>query len=538
MYAHRWLRLVPVVALALVAGSMPVGAQAQRGGTLVHALRRSCADTLNQHLSNNTPCRMVARHVLDNLVAVNTADGSIAPWLAESWEVTAGGRIYVFKLRRGVRFHDGTPFNAEAVKFNFDWTMSADRPKRGFRYLASGGPLFLKAEVVNEFTLRIIFREPFGSFLTYLSDGGMGIDSPTALRRAGDDYGSKGILVGTGPFKLVQWVKDDKIILERNPDYRWGAAVFGHTGPAFLDRIIYQDIPETTSRVASVETGETGIAQISESDVAGLRGKADVRVVLTPKAGTSRMLLLNLAKGATTDIRVRRAINHAINKPLLIKLPAWAGIGRPAFAPLPTNMVPNAYQGAFTALKQIDYEYNVDRAKQLLEEAGWRPGPGGIRMKGTEQLIIEHVINDGDVIWSQPLQAMLRQVGIDLRFRVGDFNFWLGTVGKGDFGSTIMSDSGYDAHAMVSEFFRSGSVYSWYGFHNSDLDKLLDSAGSASSAEDRWKNLIAGMRIVIQNAVGVMAWEQDYVFAVRTNVEGVQFNEVGFPYFATTWLKR
>ncbi len=529
-----WFPVIVAISLAVIPVSAP--AQAVRGGVLVHAVRSACADTLNQHLSNNTPCRMVARHVLDNLVAVKPDDGTVHPWLAESWEVTAGGRIYTFKLRRGVRFHDGTPFNAEAVKFNFDWTMSPDRPKRGFRYLAMGGPLYLKSEVVDEYTLRVIFKDPYGSFLIYLSDGGLGIDSPTALRRAGDDYGNK-VLVGTGPFKLVEWVKGDRVVLERNPDYQWGAAVFGHTGPAYLDRIIYRDIPEATSRAASVETGETQLAQITEPDVAGLRDKAGVSVILVPKAGTSRMLMLNTAKGPTTDVRVRRAISHAINKPLLIKLPAWAGIGRPAFAPLPSNLVPQAYRAQYNQLKSLDYGYDVDRAKALLEEAGWKVGPDGIRGKGGERLFLDHVINDGDVVWSQPLQAMLRQVGIELRFRVGDFNYWIGTVSKGDFTSTIMSDSGYDAHGMLSEFFRSGSVYNWYGFQNADLDRMLDAAGRASTAEDRWPNLLDAMRIVLQNAIGVMAWEQDYVFSARTTVEGVQFNEVGFPYFATTWLR-
>ncbi len=532
---RRLVALAGVVVLA--AAAAPVAAQAQRGGTLVHALRRACADTLNQHLSNNTPCRMVARHVLDNLVAVNPSDGTVHSWLAESWTITAGGRIYTFRLKRGVRFHDGTPFNAEAVKANFDWTMSPDRPRRGFRYLASGGPLFLKAEVVDEYTVRVIFREPFGSFLTYLSDGGMGMDSPAALRRYGDDYGNTA-LVGTGPFRLVQWVKGDRIVLERNPDYRWGAAVFGHTGPAYLDRLVYQDIPEATSRAASVETGETHIAQITETDVAGLQGKPGVKIMLVPKAGTTRMLLLNTARGPTADLRVRRAINHAINKPLLIKLPAWAGIGRPAFAPLPSNMVPRAFLPEYNRLRALDYPYDVERARQLLEEAGWRVGPDGIRVRGGERLVIDHVINDADVVWSQPLQAMLRQVGIEMRFRVGDFNFWVGTVSKGDFGSTIISDSGYDPHGMLSEFFRSGSVYNWYGFTSPELDRLLDAAGAASDPAERWTNLIAAMRLVVQNAIGVMAWEQDYVFAARTSVEGLLFNEVGFPYFATTWLRR
>ena len=123
------------VGLLLVVLTVPAPAQDARG-TLIHAQATVCADTLNQHLSNNTPCRMVARHVLDNLVAVNPADGTVNPWLAESWEITAGGRIYVFKLRRGVRFHDGTLFDAEAAKFNLERTLDP-ATRAPYRFLIS-----------------------------------------------------------------------------------------------------------------------------------------------------------------------------------------------------------------------------------------------------------------------------------------------------------------------------------------------------------------------------------------------------------------
>jgi peptide/nickel transport system substrate-binding protein len=528
---------IAVLAVAALAALLPLqaGAQAQSGGAFLYAFRRNCPDTLNQHLSNNTQCRMVARHVLDNLVAVNTATGAVTPWLAESWEITGGGRIYTFRLRRGVKFHDGTPFNAEAVRFNFEWTMSPDRPRKGFRYIAMGGTRYIKTDVLDEYTVRVYFREPHGAFLTFLSDGGTGIDSPAALRRLGDEYGNRG-LIGTGPFMLQEWVRNDRVVLQRNPEYNWGARIFGRTGAAPLERITYRDMPEDPARAAAVETGEIHAAQVTEPDAAALRGKANVRIVLVPKAGTVRMLLLNGGKSPTNDLKVRQAINAAINKPQLIRLPAWANIGRPAIAVLPSNMVPPEYRGQFNRLRD-ENEFDVERAKRLLEEAGWRPGPDGIRVKGSERLVLDHVIISTDAIWSQPMQAMLRAIGVEMRFRPGDFNFWIGTTSKGDFTSTIISDSGADAAGMAHEFFRTGAVYNYWGIRNAEVDRLLDVAVAASDLETRWQALIPAMRLINQSVPGVFGWEQDYVFAARTNVEGLLFNEVGYPYFAATTLR-
>lgn len=527
--------MLVMAVLCLAWGGSSATAQGPSGGTLVHAQLRICADTLNQHLSNNTPCRMVARHVLDSLVAVNPADGTVHPWLAESWEIAAGGRMYTFRLRRGVRFHDGTPFNAEAVKFNFDWTMSPDRARRGFRYAGMGGTKYLKTEVLDEFTVRIIFGEPHGGFLTFLSDGGLGIDSPSALRRLGDEYGSRE-LVGTGPFRLVEWVRGDRAVLERNPDYRWGARIFGHTGPPHLERIVYREILEPATRAALVERGEAQSAEIVPAILGTLRGQAGVQIATIPQAGTTRMMLLNTGREPTSDIRVRRAINHAVNKPLLLRLPNWSGTGRPGLAPLPSNMVPRASLPEYSRLRQFDYDHSVDRARQLLEDAGWKVGPDGIRAKDGARLVLDFVLVEAQVGDAQPFQSMLRQVGIDLRIRAGDASFLLATNARGDFHATFVSGSGYDSPGLLTAFFRSGGIFNWFKFVSPTLDESLDAAAAASDTSERWKNLVAAMRIIMQNAVGVMGWEGDYVFAIRRNVEGLRFNEIGFPYFYTTRL--
>ena len=527
----------PVVTGATVASQpgtamQPSAGMPKSGGTLVWSYPVSVADTLNQHVSNHTQSRMVARHVLDCLTAVDPKTGEIKPWLAKSWDISPDGLVYTFTLREGVKFHDGTPFNAAAVKANFDLSMDP-MTKHAFAYQALGGNKYDKTEVVDNMTVKVTFKQAHAAFLAYLSDGGTGIDSPDALKKYGADYGIKA-LVGTGPFKFVEWVKNDHVSMERNPDYQWGPPIAKHQGPAYLDKLMYRDIMENATRAAALSSGDVQAATLSEVLVAQFMGAKDVQILTVPKAGTTRMFLMNTAKAPTDDLKVRQAINMAVDKAGLIKLPAWSGIGKPGLAPLPSNMVPN---GDLSSLKQYDIPYDPAGAAKLLDEAGWTMGAGGMRMKGGQPLVLDMVCQAVDLPFIQPLDGLLSKIGAKLNIRSGDFNFWIDTVGKKEFVITLFSDSGYDGAGLVEEFFYSKAPYNSWGVNDPMLDTLIEAAVNAPTRDAIWKNLLPAMGMVMQKAVGVMAWEQLYVYGARTNVQDITFNEIGFPYFYDTWMK-
>jgi peptide/nickel transport system substrate-binding protein len=500
-----------------------------QGGELQAGMDVWVADTLNQHRSNFTPSRMVARHVLDCLTWVNPADGTVNPWLADSWEISPDGLEYTFTLKEGVTFHDGTPFNAEAVKANFDNTMEGD----SFAYQALGGTSFNEAVAVDDTTLQVTFNEPHATFLLYLSDGGTGIDSPEALAAGGDDYGVTS-LVGSGPYKFVEWVKDSHVTLEKNPDYSSSPPAFGFSGPTTLDRLTFREVPENSVRAAAVVNGEIQIARIIEPNVPDIQGAEGVEIIATPKAGSTRMYLMNTAKAPTDDINVRRAINMAIDKETMLQLPGWAGYGRPGLAPLPSNMVPN---GDLSMLAEYDIPYDLEGANALLDENGWVLN-GEIREKEGVQLVLDMVTQTSDVDAGQiePIDGFLNEIGARLNIRAGDFNFWIDTVQATDFHMTLMSDSGYIGVGIIEEFFREGEPFANYGLANPELNELIDAAVAAPNLEEQWGNLIPAMAIIMQEVVGVMGWEQDYLDAASTRVGGLAYNEVGFPWFYGTYL--
>ena len=221
--------------------------------------------------------------------------------------------------------------------------------------------------MVDDSTVTVTFTEPHAPFLLYLSDGGTGIDSPEALVAGGEDYGVTA-LVGSGPYRFVEWVKDSHVTLEKNPDYA-SAPAAGFTGPTPLDRLTFREVPEPSVRASAVVNGEIEIARIIEPNVPDVQGAEGVEIIATPKAGSTRMYLMNTAKAPTDDINVRRAINMAIDKEAMLQLPGWAGYGRPGIAPLPSNMVPN---GDLSMLMEYDIPYDLEGANALLDENGWR----------------------------------------------------------------------------------------------------------------------------------------------------------------------
>lgn len=202
----------------------PSAQDAAPGGTLTYA-RDGDADSLDPHKTTTTLSWQVQSQLFEGLTAFD-ADGNIVPNLAKSWEISDDGLEVTFVLQEGVTFHDGTPFNAEAVKFTFDRFIdeATGNPSK-----ASIGPL-TGTEVVDEMTAKMTFSAPFAPLLSFLTDPFAGILSPTAVEAAGDEFGNAP--VGSGPFKFVEWVKGDHITLERFDEYKGFHPMYNHEGPA------------------------------------------------------------------------------------------------------------------------------------------------------------------------------------------------------------------------------------------------------------------------------------------------------------------
>ena len=343
---------VVVVSLLTLAPAGPVAAQP--AGTLVVG---AVAEPVNLDAAQVTDFNStrVIRRITESLVAFPDDSAALVPGLAESWTVSSDGLRYTFKLRRGVKFHDGTPFDAEAVKFSFERQINPDHPANKLGKYPFAGFNFgtIKAvEVVDAHTVQFVMKEPRASFLTILAGAAAAIVSPTAVTKWGADYPSHP--VGTGPFRFVSWERGQRIVLEKNPAY-WRF-------PVKVERVVFRPIVEDQARLTELLTGNLDLAVNLPPDfIAQLESHPKV-TVLRGQGAHVWYLGINNQKKPFDDPRVRLALNYAVDKEAIVR-DVLKGTGLVSAGPV----LPGTW-GAEAALKP--FPYDPARAKKLLAEAG------------------------------------------------------------------------------------------------------------------------------------------------------------------------
>jgi peptide/nickel transport system substrate-binding protein len=314
----------------------------------------------------------ITRQVYEGLVKYNGPTTEVVPALTEKWQVSQDGTVWTFTLRKGVKFHDGEPFDAAAVVWNFDrWRLSnhpqhENQVKAGktFEYYEAqfGGfdekSLITKAEAVNPNTVRITLKSPQGPFLANLAMFVFDLVSPKAVEKWGLESGKHPI--GTGPYRFVEWKVGQEVILEANKDY-WDKAHMPK-----IQRLIIRNIKDNSQRLAALKAGELqGFEGLNPDDVKVVKADPNLQIILRPTNNTG-YVAFNFKVKELQDKRVRMAIAHAINKKAIVEA-LYGGLGLVA-----KEFQPPSLWGYNKDLK--DYDYNPQRARDLLKEAGFGQG--------------------------------------------------------------------------------------------------------------------------------------------------------------------
>ena len=377
------------------------------GGTLVIGMAGE-PPGLDPGALCNVNCHTVVMHMYDSLLAMDTTF-NIHPWLATSWELSDDMLGYIFTLRDDVTFHDGTPLNAEAVKFSID---RIALPETGATSaIAIIGPNYETTNVIDEYTIEVRFTEPYAPFLGGITTAFLGIVSPTAAQEFGADFATNP--VGTGPFIFEEWVAQQSTSMRVNPDYNWAPAIFEHNGRARLDAIRYQYVPESATRQALLDTGEAQfIDAVPPQNVAAIEDSSDLQMMVAPRPGAPKMIDLNTSRPPLDDINVRRALMHGFNRQELIDTVLF-GVFEAASSPLAKATF------GYDASVEGMYEYDPETAAELLDEAGWVLN-GDVRERDGEEFRLTCLIgtSEEDSAIAQVLQAQWSELGIEMDINV------------------------------------------------------------------------------------------------------------------------
>lgn len=331
--------------------------------------------------ANDTLSHACAKSFYEGLYGFNEKL-ELRPVLAESYEVTPDGLVYTFHLRKGVKFHDGTDFNAEAVKANFDRVTNPENKLKRYSLYAN----IAKTEVVDEHTAKVTLKTPFSPFVNQLAHPSAVMISPTALKKYGKDIMFHP--VGTGPFKFVEWKQTDYLKATKNENY-WRA------GLPKVDNISWVPVVDNNARSAMMRTGEAHFTFPVPYEQAPVLQKEEAINLVSAPSIITRYLNMNMLQKPFNDIRVRQAINYAINKEALAKV-AFSGYAVPSEGALP--------QGVDYAVKKGPWPYDVKKAKALLAEAGYPNGFETTLWSAYNHTTAQKVI--------QFVQQQLAQVGI------------------------------------------------------------------------------------------------------------------------------
>ena len=494
----------------------------QPGGTLRFAVSsdQGCVDP-QQVGSNDTIYSL--RQIVDSLTDQDPETGELRPWLATGWESNADATAYTFTLREGVTFSDGTPLDANAVKANFDRV-----PEIGARGTLPKGYLsgYTGTTVESPTQFTVSFSQPNVQFLQGTSTHSLGILSPATVAESDDARCAS--VVGSGPFVLDSYVRNESITLTKRAGYSWGSPLWASQGEAYLDRIEFRIVPESGVRVGSLQSGEVdAIGNIAQQDEAPLTA-AGAQLIARPNPGIPFGISFNLSQPIVSEPAVREAISLAINRPEVVST-VYTSQTKAATSSLASSTPAYADQSALLG-------FDAARAAATLDAAGWVPGPDGIRVRGGQPLTIE-LTWFSNAAANRPtvelIQQQLRAAGIDLQLQERPIADSTPIQQSGEFTATWSNLTRADPDILRSSYSTAGNNF--YRLTPGPLDTLLAEQAAERDEAARAATVTQAQQLLAENYYTVPVVELTTVLGVGPNSHDIRFDASSRIYLHDAW---
>lgn len=474
----------------------------------------------------------IGHQIFDSLLQYKEGTTEVEPSLAESWEVSPDGLKYTFKLRQGVKFHDGTDFNADAVVFNFKrWS----DPKSEFKFEGDsfdyydsqfgpdGSRVIKDVKAIDANTVEFTLANPQAPFLQNIAMTSFGIASPTAVKEKKENF--KNEPVGTGPFVFKEWKRNDSITLEKNPNY-W------KPGLPKLNKVIVRSIPDNSARFNALQNGEIDIMEdLNPDDLSVLESKSDLQKIDRPPFNLA-YLGFNLKKKPFDNVKVREALSHAVNKQGIIDA-FFAGQATPAVNPMPPTLW--GYNDSIQ-----DYDYNLDTAKQLLAEAGY---PNGLPEPLTfyAMPVSRPYMPDGKKV-AEAIQADFEKIGVKVNIQSPEWATYLDDTKAGVKDDIYMmgwngdnGDPDNFLYTLLDKDAIPGNNRSYYV--NEDLHKILIEAQKEVDQDKRIELYKQAQEIIKKDIPWIPLVYATQVLAAKANVKGYVPSPTGTEYYSNVYFE-
>lgn len=473
--------------------------------------------SLDAHQISDYNSSRASMEIYDQLVQFKDESTELEPDLAEKWDVSEDGLQYTFYLKEGVKFHDGTEVNADAVKFSIDRQTNPDHefyntgtyPYAEFTF----GPI-KSVEVVDEYTIKFTLNEPFAPFLGNMAMHAASIVSPEAVKKYGADFTKNP--VGTGPYKFVSWTPGVEIVLEKNDDYFKDA-------PS-IEKLIFKPITEAQTRLAELEAGNIDVmVNIPPDDLERLRGNEKVTMIEQPGMHVW-WTAFNTQRAPFDNVKVRQAVNYAIDKDAIVN-GILQGSGEVANSPLPPTV-----WGHNPNVK--NYDYDLDKAKELLAEAGY---PDGFE--------VTYWVPESGSGMQQPqamaaaIQSDLAKIGVKVKIQTLEWGAYLDKVfvpaEQNEMDMHQMSwigDNGDPDNFLYILF--SGAQWPAAGFNdsyykNDKVDELLKKARVTKDKEERTAMYEEAQELIMADAPWIVVDHEKQLIATSSRVKNFKLHPTG-----------
>ena len=483
------------VALAVIAMPALVLGAPGAGPTFTFA-RGQESETLDPERTTAVSSAEVDYLLYDTLTSQDY-DNTVKPGLAEKWTISPDGKTYTFTLKQGVRFASGKALTSADVKFTLDrW-----RNLKGSPTAFNISPIET-VDAPNPQTVVLHLKEPLSILLVNLAGYSASIVNADAVNKAGDDYGTAvGKVDGTGPFLLREWIRNDRLVVTRNPNYKWGPPIYKNQGPAHLGTVVMKVITEDTPRLAAVEVGDAQFTpSVPGQTVDRLTREGKLQVIRYGDLNTA-FIGFKLGHKPLDDIKVRRAINYGVNRQELIA-GAYYGLADEAFGPLAPGT-----PGWWSGVKNIAYHYNPSTAKRMLDEDGWtQPRPGATRQKNGQPLSLLFLWTPGAAFDSVvPLvQAELGGIGVNARTQQMEWTAFLAALRAGQHDMFLINVR-YVTPDVLYFYFKSTQrpAPNRFDWADAETDRLLDTSRSSTNDAERMAAYQKVQQILVDNAVWI-----------------------------------